>query len=57
MYEFQVVDDHGTTWPNLYGVFRRVFPIVVGKVTHGGQPQGVTYYGEHFTVERVDADD
>ena len=45
-----VTRESGERFPNLTGVFRRRFPVVVGQVKHSGKPQAVTYYGERYIV-------
>ena len=47
-----VTRDDGTVFDNLRGVFKRRFPIVVAQVRSSGRPQGVTYYGERYTIAR-----
>lgn len=49
----RVVDNQGDVWPALTGVFRRVFAVVCGNVIDDGQPRGVTYHGDSFTIERA----
>jgi len=43
----------GEEFPNLRGVFNRVFPIAMGNVLNSGRPQTVTYYGERFVIARA----
>ena len=45
-----VTRESGERFPNLTGVFRRRFPVVVGQVKHSGKPQAVTYYGERYII-------
>lgn len=48
-----ITDDDGQRWPNLAGVFDRVFPIVVGQVLRDGKSQRVRYHGDSFSISRV----
>ncbi len=51
--EIRVQDNTGAEWPNLRGVFRRVFPIVVGEVVQIAGARSVYYHGERFTISAV----
>jgi hypothetical protein len=43
----------GEEFPNLRGVFNRVFPIAMGNVLNSGRPQTVNYCGERFVIARA----
>jgi hypothetical protein len=43
----------GEEFPNLRGVFNRVFPIAMGHVLSSDRPQIVTYHGELFVITRA----
>jgi hypothetical protein len=40
----------GEEFPNLRGVFNRVFPIAMDHVMNSGRPQTVNYCGERFVI-------
>ena len=40
----------GKTFPNLRGVFQRVFPIACNSVKYSGNVEYVTYYNDAFKI-------
>jgi len=49
-YNYTVTDGNGKNWPNLVGVFGRIYPVVCGKAENENEIGHVYYYGERFTI-------
>ena len=49
-----IVDNNGKIYPNLAGVFLRVYRIACSNVHHTGRSQGVMYHGEQFYINQFE---